>query len=424
MLMKLVLPLGRFVDYFHLTKDADGSSMHALVQRCRARLNSMEEMGLKAAGFHRWAKAWGCPVATFVWNVDASSDILEDYGFPNEDHHGSGGTDFYGTQQSIAHVYLPERLIPDEHSSVCDPDSFGLQALQANPNIAWDRIDNRIPIVLHFHGGGLTLGSPDRILDAVERVHDGLIQKKQNNNDPDLNLKMVVLISAGYSLAPEKSFPAAPLDALNILAFVIGKFPNNPVHILGTSAGGYCASVAAMEGIRRFPGRIASALLVSPMLDPKADSLSYFANANSAYACPAGFVRYGWQAFFDLEKKESDVEDNNTTEIDDPLACGSNRTIWENSKWNVSSLKRLALPFSSVPQGLDSSTAPVFIVGTNRGDVLYNDGLMAVEALRQAGASKVEHVDAGGCHVIGYSNDCKANEALLDAWRRAVFQRS
>jgi hypothetical protein len=129
-------------------------------------------------------------------------------------------------------------------------------------------------------------------------------------------------------------------------------------------------------------------------------------------------------SFFDLEKKESDVEDNNTTEIDDPLAYGSNRTIWENSKWNVSSLKRLALPFSSVPQGLDSSTAPVFIVGTNRGDVLYNDGLMAVVALRQAGASKVEHVDAGGCHVIGYSNDCKANEALLDAWRRAVFQRS
>lgn len=66
-----------------------------------------------------------------------------------------------------------------------------------------------------------------------------------------------VLITPDYRLAPENPFPAAIIDALSTLDFVIAHVPNQvPIHIFGVSAGGNLAATLVLEANRKFPGRI------------------------------------------------------------------------------------------------------------------------------------------------------------------------
>lgn len=84
---------------------------------------------------------------------------------------------------------------------------------------------------LHFHGGGFVMGAPDQqdvLLDSTA-TESGL-----------------TVISAGYRLAPEWPFPAAPEDALAAALWFLdaaraGRFNGGPLFIGGESAGAYLA---------------------------------------------------------------------------------------------------------------------------------------------------------------------------------------
>lgn len=90
--------------------------------------------------------------------------------------------------------------------------------------------DNGHGVYLHFHGGGFVMGAPDQqdvLLDAIARETG------------------MTVISAGYRLAPEHPYPAAPDDCVTAAQWVIanirtGRF-RGPLAIGGESAGAYLA---------------------------------------------------------------------------------------------------------------------------------------------------------------------------------------
>ena len=59
-----------------------------------------------------------------------------------------------------------------------------------------------------------------------------------------------------YSLAPEYPFPAAIIEALSAVEFLLDGNPSRKIHIGGVSAGGHLALIAGYEAFRKYPGQI------------------------------------------------------------------------------------------------------------------------------------------------------------------------
>src|SRR5204863_1365657 len=98
--------------------------------------------------------------------------------------------------------------------------------------------EGKLPVVVFFHGGGWTLGSPS-IYDSITRQLARQIP--------------ALVISVDYRLAPENPFPAAVDDADTVLRWVRGsvsKIGGDATRIIvaGDSGGGTLATVSARHG--------------------------------------------------------------------------------------------------------------------------------------------------------------------------------
>jgi cation diffusion facilitator CzcD-associated flavoprotein CzcO/acetyl esterase/lipase len=113
------------------------------------------------------------------------------------------------------------------------------------------------PIVCYFHGGGWVLGSRD-------------------SDDPfcrDLCVRTgAMIVSVDYRHAPEHRFPAAADDAYAALRWVgenaaaLGGMPGKLV-VVGWSAGGNLAAVAAQRARDEGAPKLAGQLLITPVID-------------------------------------------------------------------------------------------------------------------------------------------------------------
>ncbi|MEU0568266.1 alpha/beta hydrolase [Nonomuraea sp. NPDC005983] len=126
-----------------------------------------------------------------------------------------------------------------------------------------DRGDDRLPVVVYFHGGGWVFGSVKRN-DALGR---------------DLAIRTgAVVVSVDYRLAPEHPFPAAADDAWTVVRDIFARpafyQSDGAVAVLGDSAGGNLAAVAAWQA-RDAGLRLAHQVLVCPVLDAAMDTASY-----------------------------------------------------------------------------------------------------------------------------------------------------
>jgi len=115
-----------------------------------------------------------------------------------------------------------------------------------------------LPVLLYFHGGGFVRGSLDDS-DAAGRFFAERLP--------------ALVVSVGYSLAPQFPFPAAPEDAHRAALWVLARaraFGGNPKRIVaaGHDAGGQIANVLAFIGRDRGDVRLAAQALFAPMLDP------------------------------------------------------------------------------------------------------------------------------------------------------------
>jgi acetyl esterase len=115
-----------------------------------------------------------------------------------------------------------------------------------------------LPVLLYFHGGGFVRGSLGEADFAARYFAEHL---------PSL------VVSVGYSLAPQFPFPTAPEDAHRAALWVQTRaraFGGNTKHIgvAGYDAGGQLANCLAFIARDRGDVRIGAQALFGPMLDP------------------------------------------------------------------------------------------------------------------------------------------------------------
>jgi len=144
---------------------------------------------------------------------------------------------------------------------------------------------NNLPVLLYFHGGGFVRGTLDDA-DAASRFFAERLP--------------ALVVSVGYSLAPQFPFPAAPEDAHRAAQWVLMRaraFGGSTKRIVaaGHDAGGQIANVLAFIGRDRGDVRLAAQALFAPMLDPSLTRLgdeARLASDISASECAACYRAY------------------------------------------------------------------------------------------------------------------------------------
>lgn len=144
---------------------------------------------------------------------------------------------------------------------------------------------SNLPVLLYFHGGGFVRGTLDDA-DVASRFFAERLP--------------ALVVSVGYSLAPQFPFPAAPEDAHRAALWVLTRaraFGGSTKRILaaGHDAGGQIANVLAFIGRDRGDVKLAAQALFAPMLDPSLTRLgdeARLASDISASECAACYRAY------------------------------------------------------------------------------------------------------------------------------------
>lgn len=123
--------------------------------------------------------------------------------------------------------------------------------------------------IVHLHGGGYVIGSPDGHRDTLARLASGVGAR---------------VVGVRYRLAPEHRFPAAQEDALAATRAVLATTPAARVALAGDSAGG-ALCVATLCALRDAGEALpAAAALLCPWTDPLAAGGSMDTNADADFA--------------------------------------------------------------------------------------------------------------------------------------------
>ncbi|MCE4369619.1 flavin-containing monooxygenase [Xanthomonas hortorum] len=129
--------------------------------------------------------------------------------------------------------------------------------------------DGPLPVIVYYHGGGFIAGSLDLVDSPARSIAANL---------------GVIVVSAGYRLAPEHPYPAATDDTFAALQWVhetIGEYggDRDRIVVMGDSAGATLAAVAALRA-RDAGIDLAGQVLIYPPTDPEATTASRVEFAN------------------------------------------------------------------------------------------------------------------------------------------------
>jgi triacylglycerol lipase len=159
------------------------------------------------------------------------------------------------------------------------------------------KIASPVGAILHLHGGGYVVGTPE----ALEAAHRGL--------SAELNC---VIASVDYRLAPETVAPGAVEDGYAALSWLVRDADALGVDaarigVMGESAGGGLAAALALLVRDRGEHRLAFQHLIYPMLDDR----TCVAEAPHPYA--GEFIwnaeknRFGWRCLLGMEPGGTDI---------------------------------------------------------------------------------------------------------------------
>ena len=119
-----------------------------------------------------------------------------------------------------------------------------------------------LPVLLHFHGGGMIAGTADADTPAMIEL---------------AAQAGYAFATVEYRLAPEHPYPAALADAATALAWMSsgaapGVLDPDRIVVSGVSAGGGLAATTALHARDTSGPRLMGQLLICPMLDHRSDS--------------------------------------------------------------------------------------------------------------------------------------------------------
>ena len=126
-------------------------------------------------------------------------------------------------------------------------------------------------VIVYFHGGGYVAGSPSghkTILAQMALDTKGLI------------------VAVDYRLAPEHPFPAPQDDCLAVASLVLKTYHDKKITLAGDSAGGALAINTTLQLIKAGGKSVDNLVLISPWVDPSADSGSMITNEKNDFLIP------------------------------------------------------------------------------------------------------------------------------------------
>jgi acetyl esterase/lipase len=228
----------------------------------------------------------------------------------------------------------------------------------------------RRPAVLHLHGGGMVVGSPQ-----FEAFESGRLARELD----------AVVVSPDYRLAPEHPFPAALDDCMATLRWMrdhadeLG-LDEDRIAVMGSSAGGGLSAAVAQrssdEGIE-----LRAQVLVYPMMDDRTALRDDHGGRGKFMWTPAS-SRWAWTAYLGREPQMSDAPE---------YAAPARRT--------------------------DLSGLPPAWVGVGDLDILYEEGVAYAERLKTH-AVPCELVSVAGMY--HGADGIKPKVPAMRAFRRAM----
>lgn len=143
-----------------------------------------------------------------------------------------------------------------------------------------------LPVVIYFHGGGFVAGG----LSVADEPCRALA------NDVG-----AIVVAASYRLAPEHKFPAAADDAFAALKWVAANIrqyggDDSRIAVMGDSAGGNLATVAALRARDGGGPRIRAQVLIYPVIDAMAE-LPSRAEFKNGYLLTAAGLDWFWDQY-------------------------------------------------------------------------------------------------------------------------------
>jgi acetyl esterase/lipase len=145
-------------------------------------------------------------------------------------------------------------------------------------------VPGALPAVLHIHGGGYVMGTPE--MDEL------------SNRSLALELNCVV-VAVDYRLAPETPFPGGLEDCYSVLLWLSQhadelNIDSQRIAVMGQSAGGGVAAVLCMLARERGEVSIAFQLLIAPMLDDRTGMDCDPPVSGEELVWSRGANRFGW----------------------------------------------------------------------------------------------------------------------------------
>jgi acetyl esterase len=228
--------------------------------------------------------------------------------------------------------------------------------------------NERLPVLVYFHGGGFTIGN----LDTHDVVCRGFA-----------NAARCAVVSVDYRLAPEHKFPAAVEDAVAATHWVAANADDLTVDperlaIGGDSAGGNLATVAALIARDNGGPKIVFQLLIYPPTHPPH-------NTESARRLAQGYMQ--------------------TREVINYFRSNYIRSPADFSDWRVAPLL-----------APDLSRLPTTFILTGGYDMLVDEGKAYADRLAAAGVDVTYKCYAGMIHgfiTMGKVIDA-ANQAVVE----------
>lgn len=232
---------------------------------------------------------------------------------------------------------------------------------------------NRLGI-LHIHGGGYIMGSPEQSLPLTRPT-----SARQN----------CVVVSVDYRLSPETAFPG-PLDdcfaALTWMARHAGELGINPRHIgvMGDSAGaGLAAGLALLARDRGGPA-LAFQNLMYPMLDDRTVVETEPNPVTGEFIWTRDSNSFGWRSFLGAEPGGAEIS-----------------------------------PYAAAARAPDLRGLPPTWIGVGTLDLFLDENLEYARRLIRAGVPVELNVYPGGFH--GFNGDPTAEVARRARKQRQAF---
>jgi len=160
-----------------------------------------------------------------------------------------------------------------------------------------------LPIIVYIHGGGWVLGE----LDHYDQLCSALAARSE-----------CLVLSVGYRLAPEHPYPAGLHDCLDVTERLLERpleaaddaaidWSSSPEHVvvMGDSAGGNLAAVAAQILAVESEFSLRGQVLIYPITDSTFQQESYVSNGES-YMLTTAMMRWFWDHYCpNLSDRES-----------------------------------------------------------------------------------------------------------------------